>query len=167
MRLTNRYPLSLCCLVLWIAIPSRAADRDRSAVFHNITVAAGDTASDVACVACNIRVEGMVTGDVATVFGNITVRGNVRGDAAAVLGNVRVENGGSVGGDVAVIAGRLIRDEGATVGGEVARIPAIWVFLPFIIGLGILVAIVILIIELFRRRRRAAPVTTIPGAAGR
>ncbi len=153
-----RYFLLLLTAVL-AAIPAHAADRDRSAVFNNITVAAGDTAADVACVACNIRVDGTVTGDVATVFGNVIVRGAVHGDVAAVLGNVRVENGGSVGGDVAVIAGRLLREPGAAVGGQVARIPAIWIFLPFIVGLGIIVAIIILIVELFRRRHRpvAAP----------
>jgi cytoskeletal protein CcmA (bactofilin family) len=159
MSLKTRCALPFALVVLWIAIPAWAADRDRSAVFHNITVAAGDTAADVACVACNIRIDGTVTGDVAAVAGNIMIRGAVRGDAAAVLGNVRLENGGSIGGDVAVIAGRLVREPGATVGGEVARIPAIWVFLPFLVGIGIIIAIIILIVELFRRRGRtvAAP----------
>ncbi len=167
MQLKIRNSLLLAMVALWMAVPARADDRDRAAVFHNITVAAGETATDVSCVGCNVRIEGTVTGDVATVAGNVVVRGAVRGDVAAVLGNVRVENGGSVGGDVAVIAGRLVRETGATVGGEVARIPAIWVFLPFIVGLGIIVAIIILIIELFRRRRRAAPVTTVSGPVGR
>jgi hypothetical protein len=160
MRLKPSLFLLLFAAVLSIAVPARASDRDRSAVFHNITIAAGDTATDVACIGCNVRVDGSVTGDVATVGGNVTVRGSVRGDVAAVLGNVRMEDGASVGGDVAIIAGQLVRGTGATVGGEVARIPAIWVLLPFIIGLGILVAIVILIIELFRRRRRTVPATS-------
>ena len=79
------------------------SDNDRASVGSDITVAEGETAGDIACMFCDVRIHGDVKGDVAVMFGR-----------------VEVDPGHSISGDVAALGADLVLGEGATIGGDVA-----------------------------------------------
>ncbi len=89
---------------------------------NDIVVEADETAGDVTCMRCSVRVLGRVDGDVAAINGSVEIEGSVSGDVAAILGNVQLGPDAEVGGEVAALMGRVERDPGARVGGEVAAI---------------------------------------------
>jgi predicted acyltransferase (DUF342 family) len=100
--------------LLWV--PAARADKDVAKVGQDIVVPEGQTAGDIACAFCNVRIHGDVKGDVAVAFGNLDVDSGrqVSGDVAVLAGHIGLGNGSRVGGDLAVV-GRLHEGEDATV----------------------------------------------------
>ncbi len=165
MRSTFR--LAFVCFVIAGALSSAAfADgaRDRTQFGRNITIAAGDEASDVTCFGCSVRVRGHVMGDVTTFGGSIVVEddGQIGGDTTSFGGDVRLDKGVKVAGDVAVFGGHLRRDAAAVVSGDVTSFSGTgWMLLVFGLPLVMLGAFVAFVIWLVRRLMRPA----IPVAA--
>src|ERR1700721_93810 len=61
-------------LLVSITLPAYARSSDDRASFGNdITIAEGETASDVACMFCDVHVHGDIRGDVAVMFGKVDV----------------------------------------------------------------------------------------------
>jgi cytoskeletal protein CcmA (bactofilin family) len=132
---------------------------DRTEWGHNITISAGDEATELTCFGCSVRIRGHVAGDVTVFGGNIILedKGEMGGDATAFLGEVRLEKEVRVGGDVTAFGGRIRRDSSAIIGGDVSNYAGTgWLFL--VIGLPLLMlgSLVALIVWLIRRLMRPA-----------
>jgi predicted acyltransferase (DUF342 family) len=143
-------------------VPAARADRDVAKVGQDIVIPEGETAGDIACAFCNVRVHGDVKGDVAVAFGNLDVDSGhqVSGDVAVLAGHLALGDNSHVGGDVAVV-GPLREGEDVSVGGSRAVLPAALLLAPFLILAGVIWLIVFLV-----RRSRYRP-TYPPGYPGR
>ena len=95
-------------VVFWMSLPvfARSSD-DRASVGDDITIAEGQTAGDVACIFCSVKVHGDVKGDVAVLYGSVTVDPgrNIGGDVAGLGADLDLGPGATVHGDVAIAAG--------------------------------------------------------------
>ena len=80
------------------------ADR-HFAILESIHVEPGGTLRQVTCIACTIRVEGVVEDSVFLVLGQLDNSGAINGDAI-VIGGTGVSEG-SIGGNAFVVAGTL------------------------------------------------------------
>ena len=147
-------------LLLVSALPAHArSDNDRASVGGDITIAEGETAGDVACLFCSVRVHGDVNGDVAVMFGRIDVDPGhkVRGDLAALGGDLNLGEGATVGGDVAIAGGDANLASGAMIHGSRTVLPnRMWLLLPFA-PLLILIGLIWLIVYFVRRNRYQFP----------
>jgi hypothetical protein len=147
-------------LLLASALPGFAkGSDDRASVGNDITVAEGETAGDIACLFCAVRVHGDVRGDVAVMFGKIEVDPGhtISGDLAALGADLNLGEGATVGGDVAIAAGDANLAPGATIhGSRMVLSNRMWLLLPFA-PLLILIGLVWLIVYLVRRNRYRFP----------
>jgi hypothetical protein len=147
-------------LLLASALPAFAkGGDDRASVGNNITIAEGETAGDVACVFCSVRVHGDVRGDVAVLFGRIEVDPGhtISGDLAALGADLNLGEGATVGGDVAIAAGDANLAPGAMIhGSRMVLSNRMWLLLPFA-PLLILIGVIWLIVHLVRRNRYQFP----------
>ncbi|MFZ1141389.1 MAG: polymer-forming cytoskeletal protein [Candidatus Sulfotelmatobacter sp.] len=161
----RRLPVMFAGLIFIVALSSAAfADRDRTQVGRNISIAPDEEVGEATCFGCSIRVRGHVSGDVTAFGGNIVVedQGQVGGDATTFGGDIRIDKEVKVGGDVTVFGGRIRRDPASTVGGDVTTIggPG-WMFLIFLTPLIFFGLFVALIVWLIRRLMRPS----VPAAA--
>jgi hypothetical protein len=152
--------LLACVVVLVSSLPAfaRSSD-DRATVGSDITIAEGETAGDVACVFCTVRVHGDIRGDVAVLFGSVVVDPgrSISGDLATLGADLNLGEGATVGGDVAVAAGDANLAPGAMIHGSRTVLPGrMWLLLPFA-PLLILIGLIWLIVYLVRRNRYQFP----------
>jgi hypothetical protein len=147
-------------LLLVSVFPALAkGTEDRASVGGNITIAEGETAGDIACVFCTVRVHGDVRGDVAVMFGKIEVDPGrkIGGDLAALGADLNLGEGAMVGGDVAIAAGDANLASGAMIHGSRMVLPnRMWLLLPFA-PLLILIGLIWLIVYFVRRNRYQFP----------
>jgi hypothetical protein len=143
-----------------IAAPAFArSSQDRVGIGNDITVAEGETASDIACVFCSVHIHGEVKGDIAVLFGQITIDDNQRvsGDIAGLGTDLRLGEDATVGGDVALVAGDTNLAPSATIRGDRMVLPGrLWLLLPFA-PLLILIGIIWLIVYVVQRNRYQFP----------
>jgi hypothetical protein len=147
-------------LLVSITLPAYARSSDDRASFGNdITIAEGETASDVACMFCDVHVHGDIRGDVAVMFGKVDVDPgrSISGDVATLGADLNLGPGATVGGDLAMAAGDVNAGPGARIHGSSMVLPGkIWLMLPFA-PLLILVGLIWLIVYLVRRNRYRFP----------
>jgi hypothetical protein len=157
----RRLYLAYTLFVLAAIVPSFArADEGRASFGNDITVREGESAGDIACAFCSVRVHGSVKGDIAVLFGSVTVDDNqsISGDVAILGGDLDLHGESAVGGDVAIAAGSANLSEGATIRGDRMVLPGrLWLLLPFAPIL-ILVGIIWLVVYVVRRNRYPYPV---------
>jgi hypothetical protein len=157
----RRLLLAPALLLLAAIAPTFArADDDRVTFGSDITVAEGETANDIACAFCKVRVHGNVKGDIACAFCSVAVDGNqaISGDVAMLGGDLDLREEAEVGGDVAVMAGQTNLASGASIHGSRTVLPGrLWLLLPFS-PLLILGGIIWLIVYLVQRNRYRYPV---------
>jgi hypothetical protein len=157
----RRLYLAHALLLLAAIAPTFArADQGRVSFGNDITVREGESASDIACAFCTVRVHGSVKGDIAVLFGSVTVDDNqsVSGDIAILGGDLDLHGESAVGGDVAIAAGSANLSQGATIRGDRMVLPGrLWLLLPFAPIL-ILIGIIWLIVYFVRRNRYPYPV---------
>jgi hypothetical protein len=103
---------------------------DQTSIVRAIVVEEGETANDLTCYFCSVRILGDVQGDVTSIGGSVEVDGPVSGDVVAVGGSVRLGPAARVGQDVVAIGGYVEKDPQATVLGAGAPVSAPWFFLP-------------------------------------
>ena len=148
-------------LLVSITLPAHARSSDDRASFGNdITIAEGETASDVACMFCDVHVHGDIRGDVAVMFGKVDVDPgrSISGDVATLGADLNLGPGATVGGDLAMAAGDVNAGPGARIHGSSMVLPGkIWLMLPFA-PLLILIGLIWLIVYLVRRNRYRFPV---------
>ena len=147
-------------LLVSITLPAYARSSDDRASFGNdITIAEGETASDVACMFCDVHVHGDIRGDVAVMFGKVDVDPgrSISGDVATLGADLNLGPGATVGGDLAMAAGDVNAGPGARVHGSSMVLPGkFWLMLPFA-PLLILIGLIWLIVYLVRRNRYRFP----------
>jgi hypothetical protein len=147
-------------LLLSMTLPAFArSTEDRASVGNDITVAEGETAGDIACVFCTVRVHGDVRGDVAVLFGKVELDPgrSISGDVAALGADLNLGPEARVGGDIAIAAGDANLAPGAMVHGSSMVLPGrIWLLLPFA-PLLILIGLIWLIVYIVRRNRYQFP----------
>ncbi len=106
-------------LIPWLAVATAlagasptAAQERRIMVGESIHVGPDETLGEAMCVACSIRVDGVVTNGVFVVLGTLENRGSIEGDAIVIGGPL--ESSGSVLGKSVVVGGnlRLLADVG-------------------------------------------------------
>lgn len=153
--------LLLAVVVLLVCSRSAFAksSEDRASVGGDITIAEGETAGDVACLFCSVRVHGDVRGDVAVMFGEVEVDPgrHINGDLAALGADLNLGEGATVGGDVAIAAGDAHLGPGAMIHGSNMVLPGKgWLLLP-LAPLLILVGLIWLIVWIVRRNRYQFP----------
>jgi hypothetical protein len=157
----RRLLLAHALFLLAAIAPSFArADQDRVSFGNDITVAEGESAGDIACAFCSVRVHGNVKGDVAILFGTISVDGNqaISGDVAILGGDLDLHQEAEVGGNVAIAAGNANLAPGAAIRGDRMVLPGrLWLLLP-LAPILILVGIIWLIVYLVQRNRYQFPV---------
>jgi hypothetical protein len=157
----RRQLLAHALFLLAAIAPSFArADQDRVSFGNDITVAEGESAGDIACAFCSVRVHGNVKGDVAILFGTISVDGNqaISGDVAILGGDLDLHDQAEVGGNVAIAAGNANLAPGAAIRGDRMVLPGrLWLLLP-LAPILILVGIIWLIVYLVQRNRYQFPV---------
>jgi hypothetical protein len=93
--------------LLWV--PAARAAKDVAEVGQDIVIPEGETAGDIACAFCSVRIHGDVKGDVAVAFGDL-----------------EVDPGRQISGDVAVLAGHVGLGEGSSVGRDLSEDHARW-----------------------------------------
>jgi predicted acyltransferase (DUF342 family) len=134
---------------------------DHTSWGNNINIGPNEQASDVTCMACNIRVRGQVAGDATAIGGSIVIegQGQVSGDVTAIAGNARLDKEAKVAGDVTVIGGELRRDPEASVSRDVTAMGGHGWMVPILVApfviLGMLVALVVWLVQ--RARRPSLP----------
>ena len=136
------------------------ADQDRASFGHDITIQEGQTASDIACAFCSVRVHGKVNGDVAVLFGTVSVDNDhaIAGDVAILGGDLNLREDAMVGGDVAIVAGTANLAQDAAIHGDRMIMPGrFWLLLP-LAPLLILIGIIWLIVYVVQRNRYRPPV---------
>ena len=147
-------------LLVSITLPAYARSSDDRASFGNdITIAEGETASDVACMFCDVHVHGDIRGDVAVMFGKVDVDPgrSISGDVATLGADLNLGPGATVGGDLAMAAGDVNAGPGARIHGSSMVLPGkLWLMLPFA-PLLILIGLIWLIVYLVRRNRYRFP----------
>ena len=118
-RIRRDSSLSGLALLLGVlASPLLEAAEPRAGFFRSIVVGDHETIGQVACIACSVRVEGVVAGNAYVVFGRLDNRGSIEGDSI-VIGGVS-ESAGPIGGN-AYLVGGLLRVS-ASVGGDLITV---------------------------------------------
>jgi hypothetical protein len=162
----RRLLLAVAVLIPVVSLAFANSSQDRVGVGTDIVVADGESAGDIACAFCTVRVHGDVRGDIATFLGTITVDAgrNIAGDVASLGGDLVMGQDASVGGDVAIAAGETRLASGAAIRGDKTVMPGrIWLLLPFA-PLFILAGVIWLIVYVVRRNRYQFP--AYPGGRG-
>ena len=99
-----------------VLVPAARADRVMFA--EDIYVGPDEVVDDVVCIACSVRIDGVVEQDVVVIAGGLTISGRVDGDVVVLAGGL--DSSGPIGGDVVVVAGGA--KLGADVGGDAVAV---------------------------------------------
>lgn len=133
---------------------------DRVRVLRSIVIDAGESAGDVICFGCSVRVRGQVQTDVVSIGGSVEVEGSTESDVVAIGGGIHLGPKAKIGGDAVAVGGYVTQDPGAQVAGETVPIP--YIFIPGqrqLVAVGILtvaavhLCLVLLCYAILRQRR--------------
>jgi hypothetical protein len=137
---------------------------NRLRVLRPITVESSDTAGDLLCIACSVRVRGHVAGDVLTIGGSILAEGPVDGDVIAIGGGVDVHSPGRLRGDVFALGGYVENAGGGIISRQSFAIPYVIIpgqFNPTALGSAGLVGINLLLVALAYAALRARRIENV------
>lgn len=155
-RLHRWLPVLLLAVLTPLALHAEDSG-DQVHFGKSIVVNKDETAGNLVCIGCSIRVQG-TSSDVVAIGGNVEVSGAAKGDVVAVGGSISLGENASVLGDVATIGGHLSRHPDAIVKGSVTSQTGILVLLALVfIPLLPVVLIVALIVWLVTRNRPLVP----------
>ena len=124
-----------------------------------IDINEGDSASEVVCAFCSVRIHGNVSGDMVTFFSNVSVDSGktINGDTVVFGGKLALADQSHIDGQLVLFGGDLQQASTADISGDrVVMEGPVWLLfalLPFLIPIGI----VWLIIYLIRRNRYQFP----------
>jgi hypothetical protein len=160
----NRYALVASALLL-LASASFAQTKkkdigDVTSWFHNVVVQPDESADDIVCIGCSVRVLGEVRDDIVSIGGNIELEANVGDDATALGGRVHADSNVRIGDEADAFGGYVTADPGARISNESVSFPYFFVPgqpQPPLIGVGIIAgghALFVFLFALILRRRR-------------
>jgi predicted acyltransferase (DUF342 family) len=158
MTVISRFALLAVLVGVAMAAPA-FAESDHVSVGNDVTVADGETADDVVCVLCSVRVHGAVKGDVVAIMGSVSVDSgrSIAGDVVTVGGDTSLGSGAAVHGNLVVVAGDLQTGQGASVWGDRSVVSGRgWLLVPLAPFL-VLAGVIWLIVWMVRRRRYTFP----------
>ncbi len=115
-------------IIFWAV--TAASAQERTSVVRTLVIERGETASDVTCYFCSVRMRGESVGDVTAIGGSVEVDGPVLGDVVAVGGDVRLGPAARVRGDAVTVGGVADKDPQATTHNNNAPVSVPWFFLP-------------------------------------
>lgn len=149
--------------------PTARADRpvNRLRILRALTVEPSDTAGDLMCIACSVRVRGHVAGDIITIGGSVHAEGPVDGDVIAVGGGIDVTSSGKLSGGVFALGGYIESAGGVSIPRDSLAIPYIIVpgqSVPTALGCAGLAAINVLLVALAYAALRIRRVENISNA---
>ena len=118
----------ICGAVLAASLLAPAAASARVMVAENIYVGPDEVVDTVVCIACSVRVDGVVEQEVVVIAGDADIQGRVDGDIVVLAGSL--DSAGPVAGDVVVVAGRAklsadVAGDAVTVAGGLSLSPGI------------------------------------------
>ena len=119
------------------AMAQGSAPQERTRVLRNIVIGTSETAGDVECFACNVRVRGHVTGEVVAMGGSIYVEGLVDGDIVVVGGRIDVRSNGKVDGDAVAVGGYVQSEPAGVIQGDRISVPYLLIpgqYRPTVVG---------------------------------
>jgi len=99
-----------------VLVPAARADRVMFA--EDIYVGPDEVVDTVVCIACSVRIDGVVEEQVVVIAGGLSISGRVDGDVVVVAGGL--DSSGPIDGDVVVVAGGA--KLGADVGGDTVAV---------------------------------------------
>jgi len=91
---------------------------NRIKFLQDIIIESGETAVDVQCFMCSVRVRGHVTGDVITLGGGIFIDGQVDGGAIAIGGRIEANRNSKITGNAAAFGGYINRQPDSLIQGN-------------------------------------------------
>ena len=152
---------SLLVLISTTAAQTHRNDTgDQASWFRDVVVQADESADDIICIACNVRVLGEVRDDIVTIGGDIELEGNVGDDAVALGGRVHAGPNVRIGDEADAYGGYVVEDEGAQVKSDVTSFPYFFVpgqTRPPLVGVGVVAGVHALFVfgfaGILRRRR--------------
>jgi hypothetical protein len=124
-----------------------------------IDINEGDSASDIVCAFCSVRIHGNVSGDMVAFFSNVSVDNGktISGDTVVFGGKLALADESHIDGQLVLFGGDLQQASSAVIQGDrVVMEGSGWLLitlLPFLIPIGI----IWLIIHLIRRNRYQFP----------
>jgi hypothetical protein len=134
------------------ALASTDSDGDRSSFGGDIVIQKGETARNVACMACSVYVHGAVSGNIAVMMGDVVVDGTVDGRVAVALGDIKVQQGGVIEGDTAIALGST-EVNGGSLEGRQARASSGPIVAVLLFPLLVVALVVWFLIWIIRRSR--------------
>ena len=143
----------------WASHHHGSNGNDHVSFGQTINVNEGETAGDIVCAFCTVRVNGDVSGDMVTFFSRVEVAPEKRiaGDAVVFGGGMDLKDDARVGGDLVIFGSDFDQAGSATDGGDhVVFAGGGWLlvlFLPLLIPIGF----IWLVIHLVRRNRYVFP----------
>ena len=95
-------------------------EHDHVSFGSTITVDEGETAGDIVCAFCNVRVNGDVAGDMVTFFGHVEVGEgrSISGDEVVFGGHLVLKKDAELRKDLVLFGGDLEQDPSASVRGD-------------------------------------------------
>ena len=105
-------------LVVFSLLLVPAARADRVMFAEDIHVGPDEIVDNVVCIACSVRIDGVVEQDVVVIAGGLSITGRVDGNVVVVAGGL--DSSGPIDGDVVVVAGGA--KLGADVGGDTVAV---------------------------------------------
>ena len=136
-----------------------AGERSRVAFGETITVDQGQTAGDIVCAFCTVKIRGDVTGDMVTFFGTVDVGEGraISGDVVTFGGGLNLANEARIGGDLVLFGGALDQASSVQIHGDRVVFAGEGWLLVMLLPLLLPIGVVWLIVWLFRRRRYRFP----------
>lgn len=146
-------PSSLSATVLSSGSP------DHVGFGNTITVSDGESAGDLVCMFCTVRIHGNVSGDVVTLFGDVQVDRDraISGDMVVVGGNLSLPDQARIDGSLVVFGGDFTQPSTATVHGDRVLFTGTGWLIVLLLPLLIPIGVVWLIVYIVRRSRYQFP----------
>jgi len=114
--------------LLVLLLPLCAAAQDQVVFLQDLTIPQGQTAGEIVCIWCTVRVQGRVADDVISLLGSVELQGSAAGDVIALGGSIRLGPGASLEGDAIALGGPVERHPQAQVKGSTEAHP--YAYLP-------------------------------------
>jgi hypothetical protein len=158
MRCSRQLILATFGLTMLTAPVLHAGDGDQVHIGgRSINVGPDETAGDLVCIGCSIRVQGSC-GDVVAIGGGVDVNGRAKGDVVVIGGALRLGENAVVSGDVVTVAGRVWRDPSSVVHGQISSRSGALIFVWMILIPTLpIIPVVAFVVWLLSRNRRDVP----------
>ena len=149
----------ILALVIGGLVPALHADNgDQVHLARRIVVEQNETAGNLVCIGCAIRMHG-TSQDIVAIGGSIDIDGEVTGDVVSLGGSIRLGENAEVSGDVDCVGGSIWRHSNAIVRGSMASQSGVIILAGLVLApLLPLAFVIVLIVWLVRRNQRPTPI---------